>query len=87
MATKELRVLRHQYKAAYTKYMHCVQALSDATLHGHWPTNEVLALEEQALNDLVSTRRQLLDALRVHTQSSSPSRSPMTVGSKNALGL
>jgi hypothetical protein len=31
MATKELRELRHRYKEAYTKYMSCVQALSDAS--------------------------------------------------------
>jgi hypothetical protein len=36
MATKELRELRHKYKAAYTSYMHCVQALSDATQAGVW---------------------------------------------------
>ena len=36
MATKELRELRHKYKAAYTTYMSCVQALADATERGEW---------------------------------------------------
>ena len=57
MATKELRELRHNYKAAYTSYMHSVQALSDASQDGVWPTAEVLRLEEQALNDLTHARQ------------------------------
>ena len=67
MATKELRELRHNYKAAYTSYMHSVQALSDASQDGVWPTAEVLRLEEQALNDLTHARQALLDALHSHT--------------------
>ncbi len=34
MATKELRELRHKFKVAYTSYMHCVQAISDASQNG-----------------------------------------------------
>ena len=66
MATKELRELRHKYKAAYTSYMHCVQALSDASQAGVLPSAEVLKLEEKALNDLTVLRRALLDALYAH---------------------
>jgi hypothetical protein len=43
--------------------MHCVQALSDASQAGVWPTAEVLRLEESALNDLTFLRQALLDAL------------------------
>lgn len=71
MATKELRELRHKYKAAYTSYMHSVQALSDASQHGTWPTAAVLQLEEQALNELTFVRQALLDALYAHNVKSS----------------
>jgi hypothetical protein len=67
MATKELRELRHKYKAAYTSYMHCVQALSDASQSGAWPSAEVLRLEEKSLNDLSEHRQALLDALYAHS--------------------
>ena len=67
MATKDLRELRHKYKAAYTSYMHCVQALSDASQSGTWPSAEVLQLEEKSLNDLTTLRRDLLDALYAHS--------------------
>ena len=66
MATKDLRELRHKYKAAYTSYMHCVQALSDASQAGIWPSAEVLRLEEAALNELTTLRQALLDALYAH---------------------
>ena len=67
MATKELRDLRHKYKAAYTGYMHSVQALSEATQNGVWPSAQVLTLEEQALNELTFLRQALLDALYAHS--------------------
>lgn len=67
MATKELRELRHQYKAAYTSYMHCVHILADAGERGVWPPTDLLKLEEQTLNDLTSCREALLVALRAHT--------------------
>jgi hypothetical protein len=66
MATKELRELRHKYKAAYTSYMQSVQALSDAAQAGVWPSAEVLKAEEAALNDLTFIRQALLDALHAH---------------------
>ena len=56
MATKELRELRHKYKAAYTSYMQSVQALSDASQAGIWPSAEVLKLEDAALNHLTFVR-------------------------------
>jgi hypothetical protein len=71
MATKELRELRHQYKAAYTSYMQCVQALSDAAQKGVWPSAEVLKLEEQAINELATLRQALLGALNAHAQKKS----------------
>ena len=71
MATKELRELRHKYKAAYTSYMHCVKAISDASQEGVWPAAPVLALEEQSLNELTVVRRALLDALHAHSVESS----------------
>ena len=64
MATNELRELRHRYKAAYTIYLTCVQALSDASQEGRWPSAETLQAEEKALNELTLTRRALLAALR-----------------------
>lgn len=67
MATKELRDLRHKYKAAYTSYMHCVQALSDASQTGIWPSAEMLRLEEASLNELTFLRQALLDALYAHS--------------------
>lgn len=67
MATKELRELRHKYKAAYTTYMQSVQALSDASQYGTWPSAEVRKLEEQALNELTFVRQALLDALHAHS--------------------
>lgn len=70
MATKELRELRHKYKAAYTGYMHCVQALSEASQNGVWPAAAVLQLEEKALNELTFLRQALLDALYAHSMKS-----------------
>ena len=67
MATKELRELRHKYKAAYTGYMHSVQALSDASLSGSWPPAAVLHLEEKSINELMFLRQALLDALYAHS--------------------
>jgi hypothetical protein len=67
MATKELRELRHRYKVAYTNYMQCVQALSDACQHGRWPSAAVLQQEEQLLNELTFVRQALLDALYAHS--------------------
>jgi hypothetical protein len=66
MATKELRELRHKYKAAYTSYMHCVQALSDASQTGVVPSAAVLELEEKAFDELTVLRQALLDALQTH---------------------
>jgi hypothetical protein len=67
MATKELRVLRHRYRAAYTAYMHGVTALADATENGVWPTEEVRLLEERALDELMAIRQTLLDELYAHS--------------------
>ena len=66
MATKELRELRHKYKAAYTSYMSCVQALSDASQAGVMPAEDVLDLEEKAFNELTTLRQALLDGLHAH---------------------
>jgi len=67
MATKELRELRHKYKAACTNYLRCVPALSDASQRGVWPSATTLQLEAQSLDDLTSMRRALLDALYAHS--------------------
>jgi hypothetical protein len=67
MATRELRDLRHRYKAAYTSYMHSVQALSDASHNGVWPAAGVLEVEQKALSELMFLRQALLDALYAHT--------------------
>ena len=66
MATKELRELRHKYKAAYTSYMLCVQALSDASQTGVMPPAAVLELEDKAFDELTVLRQTLLDALQAH---------------------
>ena len=67
MATKELRELRHKYKAVYTNYMHCVQLLSDASNAGVWPSEDVLNAETSVFNELQVLRRALLDALYAHS--------------------
>jgi hypothetical protein len=67
MATEELRELRHRYKAAYTTYLSCVQALSAASQNGVWPSTEVLGQEERSLQELVFVRQALLDALYAHS--------------------
>ena len=69
MATKELRELRHKYKAAYTSYMHCVQLLSDASHAGVWPSHDVLERENNILDELTALRRALLDALYAQAHS------------------
>jgi hypothetical protein len=66
MATKELRELRHKFKEAYTSYMSSVQALSDASANGVWPSPEVLGKEERAHNELSFARQALLDPLYAH---------------------
>jgi len=68
MATKELRELRHKYKSAYTEYMHSVQALSDASQPGEWPSDEIRKLDEQALHALALAHQALLDALYAHSK-------------------
>ena len=68
MATKELRELRHRYKAAYTSYMTCVQALSDASHAGALPSPELLQLEAKSLDELTQCRQALLDALHAHAK-------------------
>ena len=67
MATKELRELRHRYKTAYTSYMQSVQALSDASQQGVWPS-AAITKEEQAFNELAFLRQALLDVLYIHTK-------------------
>ena len=68
MATKELHEIRHKYKAAYTTYMTCVQALSEASQKGEWPPGDVLTSEESAFSELAFLRQALLDALFAHTR-------------------
>ncbi len=68
MATDEIRDLRHKYKAAYTTYLSCVQALSDASQRGAWPAPDVLGNEERAFNELSFLRQALLDALYEHSK-------------------
>jgi hypothetical protein len=67
VATKELRELRHKYKLAYTNYMNSVQAISDASRKGEWPTAEAVNVEEKAVNELMFVRQALLDALYSYT--------------------
>jgi hypothetical protein len=68
LATKELRELRHQYKEAYTVYMHSVQELSEASRRGELPSRQVLLAEDHAIHALNFTRVALLDGLRKHSQ-------------------
>ena len=63
MATKELQEFRHQYKEAYTTYLSCVQAVSDASQKGEWLSQQTATLEERAFNQLALKRQALLDAL------------------------
>ena len=68
MATAEIRDLRHRYKAAYTTYLSCVQALSDASQRGAWPAPDILGSEERAFNELSFVRQALLAALFEHSR-------------------
>ena len=77
MATKELRELRHKYKAAYTRYMQCVQAFSDASQAGVWPSADVCALERELFDELAALRRALLDALYAHTHRAAAQSEPV----------
>ncbi len=63
MATEELRQLRHRYKEAYTAYMTCVQALSDASQQGVRPEDNAKQNEQKVFNELAFARMLLLDAL------------------------
>lgn len=72
MATKELQELRHNYKTAYTAYMTCVQAWSEASQQGVWPSPEQLRSEERAYNELAFARRALMDALYDHVHGTPP---------------
>ena len=72
MATKELRELRHKYKAAYTTYLNCVQVLSDATERGVMPTQAVIEQEHAAFTELALVRHELWEKLREHTKAASP---------------
>ena len=63
MADKELRVLRHRYRTAYTAYVACVHALSDANEKGARPLKEVLKLEASAINELNQSRDAFLAAI------------------------
>ena len=68
MATPELRELRHRYKEAYTRYMSSVQAVSDASQSGEWPTDETLKAEVAAFDDLSKARELLFRALFAHSK-------------------
>ena len=68
MATKELQALRHNFRVAYTSYMHLVQTLAFASKQGKWPTVDVLAAEEKAFNELGVGRQALLAALFEHSR-------------------
>jgi hypothetical protein len=63
VATKDLRTLRHRYKEAYTAYMTCVHALSDASQQGVWPEDNVRLNDQKKFNELAFARMLLLDAL------------------------
>jgi hypothetical protein len=68
MATKELRELRALYRHAYNTYMSCVEAFSEATEHGVWPSKEAVDREAKALDELNYSRQRLLDALFTHSK-------------------
>lgn len=63
MATKELRMLRHNYKVAYTAYLSCVQMVSDASQTGATLQEEDLEKEDKGFDALAFARQALLDAL------------------------
>jgi hypothetical protein len=63
VATKELRMLRHNYKVAYTAYLSCVQMVSDASQTGARLPEEELEKEDKAFDELAYARQALLDAI------------------------
>ena len=68
MATKELRMLRHNYKVAYTFYLGCVQTVSAASQKGVGLTEEDLEKEDKAFDQLEFARQALLDAIQERAQ-------------------
>jgi hypothetical protein len=68
MATKELQILRLRFKAAYTAYMSAVANISEASVQGHWPSEEMLKADEAALKELVTAHAELLAGLWEHNQ-------------------
>ena len=66
MTTRELSELRHKYKTAYTTYMSCVHALSDACKGGNGLTEETRQREAAAFTELTTLRRALLVKLKEH---------------------
>ena len=64
IGTKELRDLRHKYKAAYTTYMLFVHKLSDSSERGVPPNQQTLEEESAAFTSLALVRHELLEALK-----------------------
>ena len=82
MATEELRELRHKFKVAYTRYLSCVQMMSDASEKGVWPPREATDTEEAAYEELRNARQALWRALHRHTRK--PSRTVPSLESRNS---
>ena len=68
MATKELRMLRHNYKVAYTAYLSCVQMVSNASQSGATLTEVDMEKEDKAFDELAYARQTLLDAIRINAK-------------------
>jgi hypothetical protein len=59
----KLLELRQRYKAAYTAYRSCVEALTELNLNGEKPSAELLGKEAKALRELNEARAAYRDAL------------------------
>ena len=74
MATDELQRLRLAYTAAYEAYKSSVQAISDASQRGEWPSAAILSTEQEALNDLNNARADLMHAMFAHARATRNSK-------------
>ncbi len=58
-----LRKLRSRYNAAFPAYQRCARALSEATLSGNAPSEQLVVEEDEALRELTQARRNLVAAV------------------------
>jgi hypothetical protein len=63
VATKERRDLRHKYRTAYTSYMSCIHALSDASEQNGLPAKDIFEKEANGISELNAARDAFVEVL------------------------